>query len=42
MCLEINHTETLLDHMDSEGEIREVLCSLTFVEEMDFVITDTD
>jgi hypothetical protein len=29
--LEINNIQTLLDHMDWEGEIREVKCSSTFV-----------
>jgi hypothetical protein len=29
--LEVHHTETLLDHMDWEGEITEVKCSSTFV-----------
>jgi hypothetical protein len=33
--LETNHTETLLDHLDLEGEIREVRCLLTFVKQMD-------
>jgi hypothetical protein len=30
--------ETLLDHMDWEGEITEVKCSLTFVKEMDMLL----
>jgi hypothetical protein len=29
--LEINHTETLLDHKDWEAESKEVKCSSTFV-----------
>jgi len=33
--LEMNHTETLLDHMDWEGEIREVKCLVTLVKGMD-------
>jgi hypothetical protein len=33
--LEVNHTETLLDHMDWEGEIREMKCLLTLVKGMD-------
>jgi len=28
--LEINHTETFLDHMDWKGEVTEVKCLLTF------------
>lgn len=34
MWLDINHTETCLDRMDWEGEIREVKFPSTFVKEM--------
>ena len=35
MWFEMNHTETLLDHMDLEGEVREVKCLSTLVKGMD-------
>ena len=34
MCLQINHIETLLDHVGLEGDNRQVKCSLTVVKEM--------
>jgi hypothetical protein len=33
--LEINHIETLLDHMGSAGAIRKVKCSSSFVKGLD-------
>jgi hypothetical protein len=37
--LEINHVETLVGHMDWEGEIREIKCSSIFVKGMDLSLS---